>query len=241
MVNVILEIALKEISSYYRNKSAILRNILMLLIFCFIPAQQIHAYISANGYTASSLSYSLETYLIFATFYAMMVSTSIAILAFPWEKEHKTIEYLLSLPLTDSEILAGKALSAILSGLFGLVLLFSMIPGFILCIDGSHIVWDSGLLTPSLAMVIFAIAPGIVILSTFLLVVISSFLNIREAYAASFIIMGLFVGFAFIKALLPVNAIIFNAVLLEIIVIAILVTYTIAVKTFNREAILSKV
>lgn len=80
----------------------------MLAIFSIVPIQQVHSIISYNFYTASSLSIALETSLLFASFYAMVVSSTISAMAFPYEKEQKTIEYLLSLPLTDKEIFWGK-------------------------------------------------------------------------------------------------------------------------------------
>ena len=56
---------------------------------------------------------SLETYLLFSSMYAVVMGSAIAVMAFPYEKEMRTIEYLFSLPLKDSEIFAGKALAAI--------------------------------------------------------------------------------------------------------------------------------
>ncbi|MCD1295241.1 ABC transporter [Methanocella sp. CWC-04] len=241
MVSVIGDLARKEILSYYRSKPAIIRNILMLAIFSVVPIQQIHAVLVSGGYTASALTGALEYLLLFASFYAVVVSSTISAMAFPLEKDQKTIEHLLSLPLTDGEIFLGKVFAAVISGLLSLAFIFSIIVGYTFFADGSRIVWDSGLLTPSLILVVFLLAPMVVVLSVFLIVAVSGFVSsTNEAYMSSFVVLGVLLGLIFAKAYLPVEPLIFNLLLLAVLLTAIFLAYFISVKTFNRERLISR-
>lgn len=241
MVNVIFEIAKKEAGSFCKSKPALLRNIIMLAIFCIVPAQQVSGELASNGFLASTFSTALETYLPFATFYAIVLSAGISAMAFPLEKERRTIEYLLSLPLKDSEIFLGKALAAIAAGILGTAVIFAAIIGFTLYNAGDKVVWDSPVMTPSLALVMFGISPMIVILSTMMIVAVSGYLSgVRESYFATFVMLGLVVGLAMAKEALPVDHLLYNAVLLLMLVVLTAVCYFIGVKSFNRERLMAR-
>ena len=55
-----------------------------------------------------------------------------AVMAFPIERDQKTMEHLLSLPLTNGEIFLGKFLSAVVTGIAGLLIVFSVVIGYTL-------------------------------------------------------------------------------------------------------------
>jgi ABC-type transport system involved in multi-copper enzyme maturation permease subunit len=233
-----MEIARKEFFSYFSGKMAVLRNLLMLVIFSYVPISQINGALAASGYSSAVLGLSLETYLLFSSFYAIMMGSTIAVMAFPYEKEMKTIEYLFSLPLKDFEIFAGKALAAIVAGLGGLVFVMAVISGYILLADGPMIQWTTPFPTASLMLTVLVIAPLLVLLSVLIIVAVSSFLaSMRMTYLPTYVIMGVFIGLSFAKYQTDIDTLLIDGVIIGLLAVSILLALAISLKTFNRERI----
>lgn len=242
MVNVIFEIARKEVFSYYARKGVIVQNVILLFAFSLIPIQQIGSLLATSGYRVSVLSAVLDVFLMVAAFYPIMVANGISVLAFPYEKDQKTIEHLMSLPLTDGEIFLGKALAAIITGIAGLMLVYSVVIGYLLVVEGGSIVWDAPLVTPSLVVFVIAVAPLLVVLSTLTLVAISSFIsNTRESYIINVIFMGVMIGLNSVRLAVQVDPLLFNLGLFVLLAILVAITFVIGMKAFNRERLISRV
>jgi ABC-2 type transport system permease protein len=241
MVNVILEIARKEIISYYGRKGIIMQNALLALIFCFVPLQQIQGAIVASGYRASVFSGTMEFYLLFGSLYPVVIASGISIFAFPVERDIKTIEHLLSLPLTNAEIFLGKALAAVATALVWAAIMFTVILGYTLYSNGEHIIWDAPLFTPSLSIMLFAIVPAIILLSTLMTVALTSYIsNTRGAYMINIVAMGAMIGVTGARSVLMVEPAVFNMVLLGALLLLLVATYAVSVKSFNREKLIAK-
>jgi ABC-2 type transport system permease protein len=224
MVNVIYEIAKKETVSFYSNRGNLIRNGLLLLVFCYIPISQIGKILGQSGQssgvltsvllgqsssTGSSLLSALNILLLLAAFYPVLISSQMAVMAFPVERDQRTLEHLLSLPLTDGEIFLGKFLSAVLTGLAGLVFVFAVVIGYTLA--NSNIAWNTLLLNESLALLIFVISPMMVILVTLLTVVLSSHISSpRDAYIVNMLIMMAMLGLNVAIASVNVDIFMFN-------------------------------
>jgi len=146
MVNVIFEIARKEATSYYAHKGIVMQNALLAIVFCLVPAQQISSNIAAAGYHASAFAGSLDFYLLFAAFYPIVIASGISVFAFPAERDQKTIEHLLSLPLTNAEIFLGKVLASVVTAFIWAVIMYTVILGYALL--ANPIVWDAPCLRP---------------------------------------------------------------------------------------------
>jgi ABC-2 type transport system permease protein len=218
----------------------VLRNLLMLAIFSIVPITQINSALAASGYRAEVLGQSLETYLLFASFYAIMMGSSIAVLAFPYEKETKTIDYLFSLPLKDFEIFSGKALAAIIAGLTGLAFVMALVTGGVLAINWSVIQWTTPFPTVSLLVTALVIAPMIVLLSVLIIVAVSSFIaNMRMTYLPTYVIIGIFIGLSFVKYQTDVDALLIDGVMIGLLAACILGALAVSLKTFSRERIAS--
>jgi ABC-type Na+ efflux pump permease subunit len=238
MVNIVWEITRKELMSYFSGKIAVLRSLIMLAIFSYVPISQINGALAASGYSSAVLGQSLETYLLFSSFYAIMMGSTIAVMAFPYEKEMKTIEYLFSLPLKDFEIFAGKALAAIVAGLGGLVFVMAVISGYILLADGPMIQWTTPFPTASLMLTVLVIAPLLVLLSVLIIVAVSSFLaSMRMTYLPTYVIMGVFIGLSFAKYQTDIDTLLIDGVIISLLAVSILLALAISLKTFNRERI----
>ncbi len=239
MVNVILEIARKEVTSYYARKGIIMQNALLAIVFCLVPIQQISANIAATGYHASAFTGLLDFYLLFAAFYPIVIASGISIFAFPVERDQKTIEHLLSLPLTNAEIFLGKVLAAVATALIWAVIIYGAILGYTLTMN--PIIWDAPLLTPSLSILLFAIIPAIILLSTMMTVALTSYIsNTRGAYIVNVVIMGIMIGLTSARSAMLVEAATFNLMLLAFLALLLVVTYVLSVKGFNREKLIAK-
>jgi ABC-2 type transport system permease protein len=242
MVNVIFEIARKEVMTYYGRKNIIVQNVMLIVVFSLIPIQQVGSQLAVNGYRAGALSAMLDVLLMIAAFYPIMVASGISVLAFPYEKDQKTIEHLMSLPLADGEVFIGKALASIVTGLAGLALVYSIVLGYVFIVEGGSIAWDAPLLTPSLAVFIFGVAPLMVVLSTMLLIALSSYIsNTRESYLINVVIMGVMIGLNSARLAVRVDPLLFNVGLLVMLAALAIITYTIGMKAFNREKLISRV
>jgi ABC-type Na+ efflux pump permease subunit len=240
MVNVIFEIARKELKSYFTGRMSILRNLIMLAVFSILPIMQIDATMKATGYDAALVGQSLETYLLFSSMYAVVMGSAIAVMAFPYEKEMLTIEYLFSLPLKDSEIFAGKALAAIAAGLAGLAFVMAMISGYVLVLNGNLIRWTTPFPTASLLLTALVIAPLVVVISVLIIVAVSGFISsVRATYLPTYLIAGGIIGLSFAKYGLGVDALVIDAIIIGILAAGIVVTLAVALKTFNRERIVT--
>ncbi len=253
MVNVIYEIAKKETGSYYSSKGNLIRNALFLIIFCYIPISQIGKIVGQSGHSsnfltsvlvgqagnsANALLTALDILLIVAAFYPVLISSQIAVMAFPVEKDQKTLEHLLSLPLTNGEIFLGKFLSAVLTGLVGLVLVFSVVIGYTLL--NINIVWSDLLFNQTLGLLIFVITPLMVILVTLLTVVLSSHISSpREAYIINMVIMGIMLGVNVVMTSVNVDTFIFNIGLAVFLAIATVIMYVVGTRTVSREKLIS--
>lgn len=241
MVNVIFEIAKKEVTSYYARKGIIMQNALLAIVFCIVPLQQIGAALAQGGYRASIFPEAMSFFLLFATFYPIVIASGISIFAFPVERDQKTIEHLLSLPLKNSEIFLGKVLAAVATALAWAVVIFSVILGYTLYSNAGNIVWDAPLFTPSLGILLFAIVPGIILLSTMMTVALTTYIsNTRGAYMVNIVIMGIMIGVTAARSTLMVDPTLFNLVLLGVILLLLVIMYVVSVKSFNREKLIAK-
>jgi len=238
MVNVIYEIAKKETVSFYSNRGNLIRNGLLLLVFCYIPISQIGKILGQNGHTGSSLLSALNILLLLAAFYPVLISSQMAVMAFPVERDQRTLEHLLSLPLTDGEIFLGKFLSAVLTGLAGLVFVFTVVIGYTLA--NSNIAWNTLLLNESLALLIFVISPMMVILVTLLTVVLSSHISSpRDAYIVNLVIMMAMLGLNVAIASVNVDIFMFNVGLAVFLILATIILYIAGINTVSREKLIS--
>jgi ABC-2 type transport system permease protein len=253
MVNVIYEIAKKETVSFYSNRGNLIRNGLLLLVFCYIPISQIGKILGQNGQssgvltsvllgqssnTGSSLLSALNILLLLAAFYPVLISSQMAVMAFPVERDQRTLEHLLSLPLTDGEIFLGKFLSAVLTGLAGLVFVFTVVIGYTLA--NSNIAWNTLLLNESLALLIFVISPMMVILVTLLTVVLSSHISSpRDAYIVNLVIMMAMLGLNVAIASVNVDIFMFNVGLAVFLILATIILYIAGINTVSREKLIS--
>ncbi len=236
MINVIFEIMKKELSSYYSQTSTIFRNVIFMVLFGALTIFQLTKVVDQYGASAAVISAGLNVLLALAAIFPVQMAGGISVMAFPVERDQKTLEHLLSLPLSDGEIFIGKFLAAAVAGLAGLVLIFSAVFGYILL---SYNVSPGDILSnSSLVLMAFVICPMLVILLILGTVVISSHISARETYIVNIFSVFVLMGLNIAVASLNIDPLTVNAALAVILVPAILVMYVIGTRTFNRESLI---
>lgn len=236
MVKVILEIMKKELSSYYSQKSTILRNFVFLLLFGALTIYELTKVVDQYGHSAIIISSGLNVLLAIAAIFPVNMASGISVMAFPVERDQKTLEHLLSLPLQDREIFMGKFLAAVVTGIAGLALMLMVIFGF---------TWFSYNVTPGdlmsvgpLNLMAFGVCPLLVVLLILTTVIISSHVSARETYVVNIISMFVLLGLNTAIAALNMDMITVNEWLMAILLPLIVIMYVIGTKTFNRESLI---
>ena len=159
-------------------------------------------------------------------------------MAFAAERDQKTLEHLLSMPLSDNEIFLGKFLAAVIAGLAGLLLVFSVVIGY--TVFSNPIVWNAPLLTGSLSLLTFVVSPMIVIMFSLISTVLSRYLSSRDSFITNLASVGVLLGIFALKETVTVDALAFNAVLAVIISATVVTLYVFGARKFNRESLVSR-
>lgn len=219
---IIIEICKKELAIRFGSKAS---NIYLLLTLAipmavFLPQ-------TTQVFLSPSTEYS-DIKLVFFLIIPIMISNLIGISTFINEIRWKTIKTLLIAPIDMNEIFLGKSLACILAGIVTDLLL----AGF-LVINGISI-------NISILMLFFVIGPLIVILSTFLLIIITiKYPNLAENGGSLYFSMGglmlVFLLLFIIKFLLNVPQFTIDIIYSLIIGILAFSTFYYAKNIFNKD------
>lgn len=102
--------------------------------------------------------------------------------------------------------------------------------------------WDAPLVTPSLAVSIFVVAPMLVVLSTMALIAISSYIsNTRQSYIINIILMGVVIGVGNVRPAINVDPLLFDLVLVAALAILAFMAYVVGIKAFSRKKLISRI
>lgn len=236
MVNVILEIMKKELSSYYSSKSTVMRNVIFLVLFGALTIYQLTKVVDQYGSAPVYIAAGLDVLLALAAIFPVQMAGGISVMAFPVERDQKTLEHLLSLPLANRQIFLGKFLAAVVAGIAGLALMLVLIFGFTFI---SYGVSPTALLADnSLSLMAFAICPMLVVLLILLTVIVSSHISARETYIVNIFSVFILLGMNIAVATLNIDPVTFNSVVAAILAIGIVIMYVVGTKTFNRESLI---
>jgi ABC-2 type transport system permease protein len=237
MVNVILEIAKKEIKTFFRRSRAF-TTFILLLIFAYISVYEIQNVLQQTGYTSSALSSALGSFLFLAAVFPASLTSGISFMAFAVERDQKTLEHLLSLPLNDNEIFLGKFFAAVTAGLAGLLLAFSVVIGY--TVLNNPIVWNAPLFTSSLSLLTFVVAPMLVITFALIASILSRYLSSRDSFITNLVSMAVLLGVFALKETVTLDAYSFNLLIGAVLATAIVGMGIFGAKNFNREKLVAR-
>lgn len=172
----------------------------------------------------------------------LMASSVIASDSFAGEKERKTIEALLAMPMTDSDLFLGKVLISFVPSMMVTLISFLI---YSAVVDAfSYALFDGRLLLPNTVwiLLIFGLAPTVALASIGLTVMISARVRgFREAQQISAILLLPILMLVFGQM---AGAIVFGpavvAALVGLFAIIDVLVFRIGVKLFRREEIMSK-
>ncbi len=227
----------------FRRQKNILYPIFVfpIIISVLFPAILEFAGRRGGGFPAESLPHLLNSFSFFIVIGAAFIPLGIAAYSIVGEKIEKSLEPLLATPLTDGEILVGKALAAVLPTLI------AMYAGAAVFMVGMNAVtfdilgynyfpnWNLGVL-------LIVVVPAAVIMSVFYSVIVSSRVNdVRSANSYGILIYFPLVAIYFASEIgiigLDVNGLLIIAGILFAIDV---VLFFVSTATFQREEILTK-
>ncbi|HTY92014.1 MAG TPA: ABC transporter permease subunit [Methanocella sp.] len=236
MADPLFEIMKKELTSYYSQMGTIFRNGIFLVLFGALTIYQLTQVVARYGPTAQIIAAGLDVLLALAAFFPVNMAGGISVMAFPVERDQKTLEHLLSLPLSDRQIFLGKFIAAAIAGIAGMALMYVVIFGFITL---NYSITPSAILSDgSLDLMAFAICPMLVILLILVTVIVSSRVSARETYIVNIFSVFVLMGLNIAVSTLNIDTMMFNTALAILLVPAILVSYVIGTRTFNRESLI---
>jgi ABC-2 type transport system permease protein len=236
MVNAMLEIIKKELSSYFSQKTTILRNAVFLVVFGALTLYQLTTVVDKYGSSPVYIAAGLNILLALAMFFPVQMAGGISVMSFPVERDQKTLEHLLSLPLSNGEIFRGKFLAAVITGIAGLALILAIEFGFIYL--NYNVAPGTLLADGSLSLMAFAICPLLVILLILATVIVSSHVSTRETYIVNIFSVFVLLGLNIAVSTLNIDTLTFNMALATVLGVAIVIMYLIGTRTFNRESLI---
>ncbi|HMK45754.1 MAG TPA: ABC transporter permease subunit [Methanocella sp.] len=231
-----LQITRKELSSYYSNLGTIFRNAFFLVLFGALTIYQLTRVVAQYGSTAQVITASLDVLLALAAIFPVNMAGGISVMAFPVERDQKTLEYLLSLPLSNRQIFLGKFLAAAIAGIAGMALMYLVVFGFITL--NYHVSLADVLSDEAVSIMALAICPTLVIMLILLTIIVSSHISARETYIVNIFSVFVLMGMNIAVATLNIDRLEFNAGLAVLLVPAVLALYVIGTRTFNRESLI---
>ena len=235
------EIAKKELKGCYRRKSVVASMAIMVVLFITVVATSLVEAVK-DTLTYSELNNLVDTELSLALIIPAVLSAQSAVLAFPGERDTKTLEYLLAMPLKDSELILGKFGAALLLGLVGEIVIFGLILG-LSPVLASNAIADATYPGPSIWLIVFLIAPLFTALAASAVIVAS--LHITSTRAVSFLAtlpvaltaFGLFI----LKSEMDMNAVVVNGIIAGALAVAVAIAYLVGVRSFSREKLVTKI
>jgi ABC-2 type transport system permease protein len=235
-------IASKDLGTCIRKKSILYPTILFPLIAAIgLPLVVEFAGQAVGGIPATALPRVVDAFLFFFIIGAASLPVGIASYSLVGEKVEKSLEPLLSTPVTDGEILLGKSIAAFLPPLLAIYAGATVFAAFIDAITRGKLGYFY-FPNASMAVILFAVVPLVCLLSVEVLILVSARANdVRAAQQFGGILVFPFVviyvaGEMGIIHLNTTNLLLISAAILAIDVLL----FFLSRGTFQREEILTK-
>ncbi len=231
-------IAQKDFKTFRRKKNVLYT---LLIVPILVPIL-LSVVLTVKDIPATTLSYLLPAFSYFFVILAGVVPTAIASYTVVGEKVEKTLEPLLAAPVTDGEILLGKAISAFLPSILAILggsVLFMILSDVATFKSLGHYFYPN----LNTAFTLFLMVPLAVLMSVEWSVVVSGRVtDVRVAQQLGGLIV---LPFAVIYVLGEINVVQLNVTSNLLIICGILASvdvllFFVTKRTFKREEILTK-
>jgi ABC-2 type transport system permease protein len=234
-------IAAKDFSIFRKKKYVLYSLVSFPLIISILLPAVIQLLISRKGLPSVGVVILLDAFSFFFIILAVILPVTLASYSIVGEKVEKSLEPLLTTPITDDEFLLGKTLAAFLPAL---VSAYAGIAIFMVLVDITTRSYLGYLFFPNWNMVIILLLaiPLGCLFSTETNIIISSRINdIRASQQLGALIL---IPFGAIYVMFEVNFISFNItnllILCAVVLIADLILFYLTKAIFRREEILTK-
>ena len=235
-------IASKDLGIFLKKKSILYSTILFPLIAAIgLPLVVEFAGQAVGGIPATALPGVVDAFLFFFIIGAASLPVGIASYSLVGEKVEKSLEPLLSTPMTDGEILLGKSIAAFLPPLLAIYAGATIFAAFIDAITRGQLGY---LYFPnaSMAVILFVVVPLVCLLSVEVLILVSARANdVRAAQQFGGVLVFPFVVIYVAGEIGIINLNITNLLLISAAILAIdVLLFFLSRGTFQREEILTK-
>jgi ABC-2 type transport system permease protein len=262
MMRKIKTIVRKEWAQVYKNRMVVFSIIFLPLLFTAIPLitlgvtrDSAMSEVSATEIPAQFAQvcpegmpggecfqfYLVSTFLLMFMLTPLIIPVNIAAFSIVGEKTTHSLEPLLATPITTLELLAGKNLAATIPAVLATWAGFALFILGALIVSGSRMLMVA-LLDPMWLLAVFVVGPLLAVLSVNFAIMVSSRVNdprVAEQLSAVVILPLLLLFFGQIAGFLIVNrAVILGLAAVLVVLDAVLIR--LAVRTFQREAILTR-
>jgi ABC-2 type transport system permease protein len=236
MASPTLEIIKKELSCYYSQKASVMKNLAFLVIFGVFAIYQLAMVVNKYGPEPMYITAELNLILALTLFFPVQMAGNISVMAFPAERDQKTLEHLLSLPLSNAQIFLGKFVAAVIAGLGGLAIDIIVLYGFVFF--SYHVGPGTLMADNTLNLMTFVVCPMLVVLLILTTVVVSSHVSARDTYIVNLVAVFALLGLNTAVGSLSIDTLAVNEGLAAILGMALVVMYILGMKTFNRESLI---
>jgi ABC-2 type transport system permease protein len=252
----------KEWAQVYKNRMVVFSIILMPLLFTAIPlvTMGVTKGVGADSLAATEIPeqfaaicpadmtggecfryYLVSSFMLMFMMTPLIIPVQIAAFSIVGEKTTRSLEPLLATPITTLELLAGKNLAATIPAVLATWL------GFVLFVIGTAVIGTSwrlvgALLDPLWLVAVFVVGPLLAVLSVNFSIMVSSRVSdprVAEQLSALVIMPLLLLFFGQMTGFLIINRAIVLVMAAVLVVLDAVLIY-LAVRMFEREAILSR-
>ena len=235
-------IAKKDIKEFIRKRTVLYTVLMLPLLFAFLFPAVIHfAGRKEGGIPADALTSLLPAFSWFFVIIPAIIPTPIASYSIVGEKVEKSLEPLLAAPVTDGEVLLGKAIAAFMPAILATYMSASI---FMTLMDAE----TYGTLhynyfpDTEMALILLLLAPLAILLSIEMNVIVSS--KVSDVRTASQLGGIMFMPFIGIYLASEVGVLVLNTTNLlyiaGVMAVLVVICFRISTATFRREEILTK-
>lgn len=235
-------IASKDLGIFLKKKSILYSTILFPLIAAIgLPIVIEFAGQAVGGIPATALPGVIDAFLFFFIIGAASLPVGIASYSIVGEKVEKSLEPLLSTPMTDSEILLGKSIAAFLPPLLSIYAGATIFAVFINAITRGQLGYFY-FPNATMAVLLFVMVPLVCLLSVEVLILVSARANdVRAAQQFGGVLVFPFVVIYVAGETGIINLNTTNLLLISVAILAIdVLLFYLSRGTFQREEILTK-
>ena len=234
-------IARKELQTTFHSKRTIVITVLLFLGVAIVPAYKIEDIVRDGVVTSKILVHLVDGFLMVALLAPLFVASRVAESAFLAERDRKTLEHLLSMPVSDRDLFLGKFLPGLAVGVL-VEAVVSLCMVALVAMRYPEAMAGAGALYPLLLVTLVALGPIFIALSVLAVLLLSLRLaSTREASMGSLLVIFMPVLLYMLKftRVVDVDPLAFNLGLSLVLGVVVVFMTLVGMGSFNRERLVA--